>query len=191
MTPPTPNSDKSKFEPPSIVAKSFARTIDRGSVQLVTKDEQDTLTKISRTVEFRRNTVIYREGGRSQFVYNIISGVAETYYLQSGGKRRVTSFLFPSDLLGLRENGEYVARAQVMTPLIAYPANKIRYDALRPLVHRDPLLEAAPLSKLCHELRQSGRHVITSVQNDSQASVASFVLLLWRSELPYWPPRIT
>lgn len=108
LTPPTRNPDKSKFPPPSIFAKSFTRATDRGSVQLLTKDEQDALTKISRTVEFRRNTVIYPEGGRSQFVYNIISGVAETYYLQSGGERRVTSFLFPSDLLGLRENGEYV-----------------------------------------------------------------------------------
>lgn len=172
---------KTKFPPPSIFAKPFVRSTDGGSVQLLTEDEQAALIEISRIVEFRRHTVIYPEGGRTHFVYNIISGVAETYYLQPGGERRVSAFLFPSDLLGLSENGDYVATAQALTPVVAY---KIPCEALGKLVRRDPHLDVALLCKMCHELRQSERHVITAVQYDARARVAGFILWLWRSELP-------
>ncbi len=175
------DAPKPKFPPPSIYAKPFARSSDGSSVQLLTPDEQAALTDISRVAELRRNTVIYPEGGRAQFVYNIISGVAETYYLLPNGERRVSSFLFPSDLLGLSENGEYVATAQALTPVVAY---KIPSEALARLVRRDPKLDVALLCKLCHELRQAERHILMAVQHDGRARVARFILWLWRSELP-------
>jgi CRP/FNR family transcriptional regulator, anaerobic regulatory protein len=168
------------FPPPSIFAKPFARSTDKGSVQLLTEEEQAALIEISRVVEFRRNTVIYPEGGRAHFVYNIISGVAETYYLLPAGERRVSSFLFASDLLGLSENGEYVATAQALTPVVAY---KMPCEALGQLVRRDPKLDVALLCKLCHELRQSERHTITTGQHDARGRVAGFILWLWRSEV--------
>lgn len=181
MTPPARVSGKPKYPPPSIFAKPFARSIDCGSVQLLAEDEQRALIEISRVVEFRRNTVIYPEGGRAYFVYNIITGVAETYYLMSSGERRVSAFLFPSDLLGLSESGEYVATAQALTPIVAY---KIPVGELERLVKRDPKLDVALLCKLCHELRQSERHVLTAVEHDGKARVARFILWLWRSEIP-------
>lgn len=173
--------DATKFPPPSIYAKPFARSTDRGNVQLLTAEEQSALLGISRVVEFRRNTLIYPEGGRAQFVYNIISGVAETYYLLPEGERRISSFLFASDLLGLSENGVYVSTAQALTPLIAY---KMPFEALERLVRRNPALDVALLCKLCHELRQAERHTITAVQHDARARLAAFILWLWRSELP-------
>lgn len=175
------DAGKSKFPPPAIFAVPFLRSAGHGGMQLLSQEEQAALMEVSRVVEFRRNTVIYPEGGRAHFVYSIVLGVAETYYVQPGGQRRISSFLFPSDLLGLSENGEYVATAQALTPLAAY---KIPLEGLERLVRRDPKLDAALLCKLCHELRQSERHVLTAVQNDAAARVARFILWLWRSELP-------
>ncbi|MCB8877398.1 Crp/Fnr family transcriptional regulator [Acidisoma silvae] len=175
-----PVAAKPKIPPPSIFAKPFARSTDPGVVQLLTEDEQAALIAISRVVEFRRHTVIYPEGGRSRFVYNVISGVAETYCLLPDGERRVSSFLFPSDLLGLSENGEYVATAQALTPLTAY---KMPFEDLARLVRRDPDLDVVFLCKLCHELRQAERHTVTAIHNDARARVAGFILWLWRSEV--------
>lgn len=172
---------KPKIPPPSIFAKPFVRSTDPGSVQLLAEEEQAALASISRIIEMRRNTVIYPEGGRSHYVYNIVSGVAETYHLLPNGERRITSFLFASDLLGLSENGEYVATAQALTPIVAY---KMPYEAFERLVRRDPKLDVALLCKLCDEVRRSERHVITNSQNDARGRMASFILWLWQSEIP-------
>jgi CRP/FNR family transcriptional regulator, anaerobic regulatory protein len=173
------NEPKRKIPPPSIFASPFAQPTDKGSVQLLTAEEQTTIADNSRIVDMRQNTVIYPEGGHAHYVYNIVSGVVETYILLPDGERRITSFLFPSDLLGLSEEGRYTGTAQTITRVIAY---KIPITTMGEIVRRDPKMDVALLCKLCHELRRAERHMITSSQRDAQVRVASFVLWLWRSE---------
>ena len=90
---------------PSIFGVPFTDTGNGDAIELLSEDDQDKLILISNLVRFRRNTVMYGEGGRSAFIYNIVGGVVETYNVLSTGGRRITAFFFPSDLLGLSENG--------------------------------------------------------------------------------------
>lgn len=176
-----PNNIARRLLPlPSIFAKPFARPTDRESIQILSKEEQIKIVEISQIVEMRRNTVIYPEGGQADFVYNIVSGVVETYNLLPNGERRITSFLFQSDLLGLSESGKYAGTAQAVTAIIAY---KMPYNTLEELMRRDPKIDVVLLCKLCHELRRSERHMITVSRRDARARVASFILWLWRSEV--------
>ncbi|CAN7713999.1 Crp/Fnr family transcriptional regulator [Caballeronia sp. dw_19] len=163
---------------PSIYATPFQRSGDGAAVELLSVSEQDELIGISRLINVRRHTVLYPEGGQALFVYNIVSGVAQTYQLQPNGDRRITSFLFPRDLMGLSENGTYVATAQSLTPVIAY---KIPIDALGAILERDPRLDINLLCKLCHELRQSQHHTITVSKNDGPARLANFLLWIERA----------
>lgn len=169
------------IRPPSIFAKPFARPTDRDSIQILTPAEQASIAEISQVVEMPRNTVIYTEGGRAEFVYNIVSGVAETYNLLPDGERRITAFVFPFDLLGLSEGGQYAGTAQTLTAVVAY---RIPFDALETLIRRDPRLDAALLCKLSHELRESERHMITVSRRDARARVAAFILWLRQNENP-------
>jgi len=155
-------------------------------VQLLTRDEQMVLASVSRVVEINRKMLLYSQGEPTRFVYNIISGVAKTYHLLSDGECRITGFLFPSDLLGLSENGEYVGTAEAITALVAY---QIPSEELTLLVKQDPKLDAALLCKLCHDLRESERHVITAMQYSSSAKLAGFLLWLWQNKLPPDPAR--
>lgn len=137
--------------------------------------------EVSRLVSIRRNTVLYPEGGEARFVYNVVSGVAETYQLVSNGERRITAFLFPRDLIGLSENGVYVSTAQALTPLVAY---RIPVEALEAILERNPRLDIGLLCKLCHELRRSQHHAITISKNDAAARLASFLLWIDRAYVP-------
>lgn len=159
---------------PSIFAVPFQRHGDGTAVELLSTSEQDALIAISRLVTVRRHTVLYPEGGDARFAYNIVSGVAETYQLLPNGDKRITAFLFPRDLMGLSENGAYVATAQSLTPLVAY---RIPVEALAEILERDPRLDIGLLCKLCHELRRSQHHTITVSKNDAPARLASF--LIW------------
>ncbi len=179
LAPPTAAPPRPPLPKPSIRAVPFIRRGDGQAIEMLTPAEQAALLRIAKPVEVRRNTVLYAEGGESRFVYNIVSGVVETYHLLADGGRRVTAFLFPSDLLGLSENGQYVATAQALTPVVAY---KLPIDALEQLIRRDPRLDAELLCKLCHELRQSEWHGIIASQRDARIRVAGFVLWMHRNQ---------
>jgi CRP/FNR family transcriptional regulator, anaerobic regulatory protein len=163
---------------PSIFATPFQRSGDGAAVELLSVAEQDELIGISRLINVRRHTVLYPEGGEALFVYNIVSGVAETYQLQPNGDKRITSFLFPRDLMGLSENGSYVATAQSLTPVSAY---KIPVDALAAILLRDPRLDINLLCKLCHELRRSQHHTISVSKNDGPSMLANFLIWIERA----------
>jgi CRP/FNR family transcriptional regulator, anaerobic regulatory protein len=167
---------------PSIFAAPFQKHGDGTAVELLSVAEQDTLIEVSRLISVRRHTVLYPEGGQARFVYNIVSGVAETYQLLPNGDKRITAFLFPRDILGLSVNGTYVASAMSLTPVIAY---RIPVDALEAILERDPRLDIGLLCKLCHELRRSQHHAVTVTKKDAAARLASF--LLW-IEHAYAPP---
>ncbi|ABE36629.1 cyclic nucleotide-binding domain protein [Paraburkholderia xenovorans LB400] len=163
---------------PSIFASPFQKDGDGTAVELLSVAEQDALVDVSRLVSVRRHTVLYPEGGEARFVYNIVSGVAQTYQLLANGERRITAFLFPRDVMGLSMNGAYVATAQSLTPLVAY---RIPVDALEAILERDPHLDIGLLCKLCHELRRSQHHTITVSKNDAPARLASFLLWIQRA----------
>jgi CRP-like cAMP-binding protein len=170
---------------PSIYAAPFRRYGDGLAVELLSVAEQQALMDVSRLVSVRRNIVLYPEGGEARFVYNVVSGVAETYQILSNGERRITAFLFPRDLIGLSENGTYVSTAQSVTPLIAY---RIPVEALEAILERDPRLDIGLLCKLCHELRRSQHHAITVSKNDAAARLAAFLVWIDRAYIP--PTRI-
>lgn len=169
---------------PSIFAAPFRKTGDGSAVELLSVAEQDALIDASRLVSVRRNTVLYPEGGTAEFVYNIVSGVAETYQLLANGQKRITAFLFPRDLMGLSLNGTYVATGQSLTALTAY---RIPLDALEAILERDPRLDLSLLCKLCHELRRSQHHALTVGKNDAVARIAGF--LLWIEHAYALPER--
>lgn len=166
---------------PSIFAAPFRKNGDGAMVELLSVAEQDELIAISQLVTVRRHTVLYPEGGEARFVYNIVSGVAETYQLLANGDKRVTAFLFARDLLGLSENGLYVATAQALTPLTAF---RIPTDALQAILERDPRLDIGLLCKLCHELRRSLHHTVTVSKTEASARLAGFLLWIDHAYLP-------
>ncbi len=160
---------------PSIFAAPFQKVGDGHAVELLSVAEQEALIAISQLVSMRRHTLIYSEGSEARFVYNVVSGVAETSQLLPNGDRHITAFLFARDLLGLSVDGRYVATARTLTPIVAY---RIPVDALEAILERDPRLDIGLLCKLCHELRASQHHAITVSKHEAHARVANFLLWL-------------
>lgn len=170
---------------PSIFAAPFQKGGDGHAIELLSVAEQEALIAISQLVSVRRHTLLYSEGSEARFVYNVVSGVAETYQLLPNGDKRITAFLFARDLLGLSVDGRYVATARALTPVIAY---RIPVDALEAILERDPRLDIGLLCKLCHELRASQHHTITVSKHEAHARVASF--LLWLERVHVQPARV-
>ncbi|MBN3809900.1 MULTISPECIES: Crp/Fnr family transcriptional regulator [Paraburkholderia] len=159
---------------PSIFAAPFDDNGDGSAVELLSAAEQDALMQVSELIEIPRNSLLYSEREASRFVYNIVTGVAETYRIEPEGVRCVTAFLFPHDLIGLSADGFYVSTAKALTPLSVF---RIPISDLKAILERDPRLDIGLLCKLCHELRHSQYHAIMVSKRDASVRVARF--LLW------------
>lgn len=90
-------------------------------------DELDVATSIMRHQVIERDECIAREGDPADYIYNVAKGVVRlTKYLQNG-RRQITQFLYPGDLVGIAYQERYSFSAEAATPVrvCRFPRAKI------------------------------------------------------------------
>lgn len=160
---------------PSITAIPFRHGETGLATPLLGEAERGRLALIATAVHFERGEVLHRQGDELTCVYNLVRGVVKTYSLSPDGRRMLTAFLFPGDLVGLAEDGRYTAAAEAVAPATAY---RLPIGALERLLRQDPELELHFLCKVCHELREAQRHAVLLARRDAPGKVALFLHLL-------------
>jgi CRP-like cAMP-binding protein len=68
------------------------------------------------TMSFDRNADIFGEGEPADYVYKVLSGSVRTYRVLSDGRRQITGFHLPGDLLGLEPGEEHPCSAEAINP---------------------------------------------------------------------------
>jgi CRP/FNR family transcriptional regulator, anaerobic regulatory protein len=157
---------------PLILAAPFGRSDADRPVPLLSAVEARRLMEIATTVHFPKGALLYEEGERAEYVYNLIEGEVKTFSLLSSGRYRVLAFLRAGDLVGLAENGGYISSAQAITPLIAH---RLPVKSLEQLLRRDPDLPHHFLCKLCHDLRLAQFHTTVLSRHDADGKIAMFL----------------
>jgi CRP-like cAMP-binding protein len=164
-----------RHDGPSIQAIPFQKSGTKGALQLLGDAERERLAHIATIVHVPKDTILYHEGDPADCIFNIVEGVAKTYVSLRNGRRRITSFLFPEDLVGLAESGAYCCTAQAVTSLTLY---RLTLPALERLFRSDPTLELHFLCKICHDLREAQRHMVALGRNDARGRLAMFLQML-------------
>lgn len=167
---------ESKYGParlgPSISATPFAYPGNGSAPPLLDTAETERLARIASIVRFAKGTRIYAEGDKADAIYNLSEGEVKTFCALASGRRRVTAFLFPGDLVGLAVNGRYVSTAQAVRPVTAY---RMPLTALDHLLRSDPALGHRFLCKLCHDLRSAQSHAVMLGRRDAEGKLAMFL----------------
>lgn len=140
--------------------------------QLLNDEERAQLATIATIVRFKKGERIYSEGERADTIFNIVSGVVKAF--TSNTTDHITAFLYPQDLFGLLEEGQYTNSAAAVTPVTAYALPTL---ALRRELSKDAELEFHVIAKLCHELRQAQRHALLLAQRHALTKLAMFLQL--------------
>ena len=162
---------------PSLRAMTFGAIGGGSSVRLLSKAQRQQVAAIATRVRLRPRAIIYREDTTAGWIYTIASGVVKSYRDLPSGKRRIAVFLFPEDIFGLAENGNYVNTAQAVTEVRLY---RIPIDALKALFLHDGDLQLQFLCKVTHALRQAQRQKIVVTRRDAAGRVAMFFSMLER-----------
>jgi CRP-like cAMP-binding protein len=154
------------------------------ATQLLTERHRQNLAGLATALNVPRRTIVYREDTLARWIFMIADGVVKSYRDLPSGKRRIVAFLFPGDVFGLAESGQFVNTTQTVTRANLY---RIPVDALRDLLRRDPDLQFRFLCKVTHVLRESQRHMISVSRHSAAGKLALFLKMLerdgqWRSD---------
>lgn len=145
-----------------------------GSKQILLTDRQrHQLAAIGMRVRLPARKMIYRQREPAQWIFAVDHGVVKSYRELATGKQNVAAFMFPRDLFGLAETGQYVNSTQAITPVTLY---RFPIDELTALLKADGEIQFAFLVKVTHELRLSQRRTILVNRRDAAGRLAMFLI---------------
>jgi CRP/FNR family transcriptional regulator len=164
---------------PFLRARPFGPSATGGVGQLLTEPQQQQLAALSTVVKIARKTLVYEGETPARSIWIVDSGVVKSYRALANGRSQIMGFLFPGDLFGLAQNGNYVNTTRAVTPVILH---RLPREALTEVLRRDPELEFQFLMKAAHELRELQRRAIVVGRRDATGRIAMFMSMLCRNE---------
>lgn len=135
------------------------------------------LDAIASRVLLEPGQALFYESDPAAFVFSVTTGCLRLSKLLADGRRQVTGFLFPGDLLGLTfgERFAYTAEAILPSALCRFPTEKLRalFDAY-------PRLEARLLAAACNEIVAAQDHLMLLGRMTARERLLSFLLMMSR-----------
>lgn len=77
--------------------------------------ELQTVARIARTHRLPAGSVLFNQGDSAADLFTVTSGMVKTAKLLPDGRRQITGFLVPGDLVGLADGGGYATTAEAVT----------------------------------------------------------------------------
>ena len=127
------------------------------------------------------NAAVFWEGDPANHVFEVIEGVLRLYRLLPDGRRTITGFLFPGEILGVAFKDRYLFTAEAVTPvkLQRYPRAHL-YASLA----RMPGLSREMLAMACDELSAAQDQMLLLARKTAQERIASFLIAIARRISP-------
>ena len=136
------------------------------------------MSRVSSIVSHRRadaGETLLSEGDKATHFLNIVDGTVKVYKLLPDGRRQITGFLYPGDLLGLAFNDTYTSTVEALTPVkyCLFPRRQFErvVDEFRPM-------EKQLLARASNELVAAQEQMVMLGRKTAQEKIASFLMAL-------------
>jgi CRP-like cAMP-binding protein len=123
-------------------------------------------------MSYARNTEIFGENEPAEYVYLVISGAVRTYKILNDGRRKIGSFYFEGDIVGLQFEDTHSLSAEAVNDAKVLV---VKRSAMTGLAARDSSVGQEMFALASRELRRAQGHVVLLVKS-AQERVASFLL---------------
>lgn len=126
---------------------------------------------------FEPGTAVFWEGDEARHVFEVVEGALRIFRILSDGRRVITGFLYPGDLLGvsLKDQYLYTAEAVTRTKLRRYEHGRFQDE-----INRSPELRPQLFACLCDEMAAAQDQMVLLARKSAEERVASFLLLIAR-----------
>ena len=126
---------------------------------------------------FEAGMAVFWQGDDARHVFEVVEGVLRVFRILSDGRRVITGFLYPGDLLGvsLKEHYLYTAEAVTRTKLRRYEHVRFQDE-----INRTPELRPQLFACLCDEMAAAQDQMVLLARKSAEERVASFLLVIAR-----------
>lgn len=135
----------------------------------------DELSALAGQLEFSPGRTIFYESDPAEHICVIVSGHLKLYKLMADGRRQVTGFLGPSDLLGMAMRDRYAYTAETITDVRLCRFTRRQFESL---VEREPRLERRLLSIACNEVAAAQDQMLLLGRKTAAERIASFLHIM-------------
>ncbi|WP_087006235.1 helix-turn-helix domain-containing protein [Rhizobium sullae] len=123
--------------------------------------------------QIEAGSTLFLEGDEAKHLYEVVDGVLRVFKIISDGRRIITGFLFPGDLVGvsLRDRYLYSAEAVTLTRFRRFGRREFQ-DA----VNSSPSLHPQLFDRLCDEMAAAQNQMVLLSRKSAEERVCSFLL---------------
>ena len=137
---------------------------------------------LSSTAErnLEENEHLFLEGEKQTHVYIVLSGVIGLYNLLADGRRQISTFAYPGDLIGLDSAGIHVNSAEA---LCLSKVRSISINAIDKLIMSEPGFGQALLKLAANELAETRDQMMALGRKSATEKLASFLVRVARRKI--------
>ncbi|SHF93136.1 CRP/FNR family transcriptional regulator, anaerobic regulatory protein [Kaistia soli DSM 19436] len=126
---------------------------------------------------FEPGAALFWEGDVAAHLFQIIEGVLRVYKIIGDGRRVITGFLYPGDLVGLSQRRCYLYTAEAVTRVKLRRVTRNRFDEE---VNGSPTLRPELFARLSDEMEAAQDQMVLLARKSAEERVASFLLAIAR-----------
>lgn len=126
---------------------------------------------------FEPGAAVFWEGDAATHLFQIAEGVLRVYKIIGDGRRVITGFLYPGDLVGLSLRERYLYTAEAVTKVRVRRLARSRFDEE---VNASPTLRPELFARLSDEMAAAQDQMVLLARKSAEERVASFLLVLVR-----------
>jgi CRP-like cAMP-binding protein len=149
----------------------------------LTNEQITRLGCVFRPARYRRNQILFFEGGSAQHVFALHSGLVKVVKALENGKDRITRVLFPGELFGLEALTEATYPLTAVTLRDGEICAATRDEVLN-FLHANPDIALGMIRFLVTEVTRVRTQVTDMSFKDARMKVATLLLSLVTSETP-------
>lgn len=120
---------------------------------------------------------LFWEGDAAKHVFEVTAGVLRIVRILSDGRRIITGFVYPGELLGVSFRNRYLYSVEAVTEVRVRRFARSRFEDE---LDRSPDLRPELFSRLCDEMAASQDQMVLLARKSAEERVASFLLALAR-----------
>lgn len=127
--------------------------------------------------KFEAGTAVFWEGDEADHVFEVVEGVLRIYKILGDGRRVITGFMYPGDLIGVSLKDRYLYTAEAVTRI---QVRRFARQRFQEEINRSPELRPQLFARLCDEMAAAQDQMVLLARKSAEERVCSFLLVISR-----------
>jgi CRP/FNR family nitrogen fixation transcriptional regulator len=128
---------------------------------------------VAACMRFARNTEIFGEDDRAEYLYTVRTGAVRGYKLLSDGRRQIEAFYLAGDVFGITAGDRHHCSAEAV---VNSSILLVKRSTVEALAARDPQLARSLWISAAERLEQAQEHLLLLGRKNAHERLAAFLL---------------